>query len=267
MFLEPLRYNELREIFDEEAEKVIQFFIKKSLISQPEAMLGQMPIPVQVPKEHIETWVVQAIGGTPTGAGSYPVDILKAGEFAADVKMMACKMTSSGELANSDSGETSLAQKFTNTGDSLDDAFKNKEYQAIVDGWKDIIFNKLDKVRRDHNINRIYYIFILRADKKFYLCATKVNVDEIYNIEASRAGDSSIFISNLINENFGNAKIYKAKKRLELRLRPKYWVECKCCMDFNLNIVIPPKNIRDLVEKGNLDEYTDYLSGLFKNDN
>ena len=147
MFLEPLRYDELRELFDDDAIKVIQFFIKKSLISQPEPMLGQPPIPIQVPKEHIESWVVQAIGGIPTGAGSYPVDVIKPTIFGADVKMLACKMTMQGELANCDSGETSLAQNFADTGSSLDSLFKSGNYQEIVDGWKDIIFNKLNRTR------------------------------------------------------------------------------------------------------------------------
>ena len=43
----------------------------------------------------------------------------------------------------------------------------------------------------------------------------------------------SIFINGFIDSTLGNAKIYKAKKRLELRLKPLAWFEQGLC------IVIP----------------------------
>ena len=43
----------------------------------------------------------------------------------------------------------------------------------------------------------------------------------------------SIFLKGIIDEKYGNAKIYKAKKRLELRLKPKK------LFDDNFLIAIP----------------------------
>lgn len=258
MILTPLSYEELLEIFDKPALKVLDFCMKKTLIAQPERLIGQPKLPIQVPKEHIEQWIVQAIGAIPVGAGSYPIDVIKKDEFGADIKMLSCKVNASGELSDTTSGETSLAQKFTSAGVNLDVAFANKEYDTIAKDWANILKSKLNRVKTEQGLDTIYYIFILRASSKFYLCATKVNVDVIDQMTANQnnSTDTSVFVDNVIDDKFGNAKIYKSKKRLELRLKPKYWVENNyvICFDFS-NYTPPMVNLRDLVEQGNLSEY------------
>lgn len=265
MMLTPLNKNKLNELFDEDALKVLRFYMKKAMISQPEILVGQSPLSVQVPKEHIEQWIVQAIGGKPVGAGSYAVDIIH-NNIGIDVKMLAAKTTKNGELATSDSGETSLAQKFTHSGVDLDILFKEKKYNEIVDGWKDILYNKLSRVCKEQSLHTIYYFFILRSDSKFHLCAAEVDISKIDNLKVLRGTDSSVFIDGLIDERFGNAKIYKAKKRLELRLKPKYWYECKYTLDFDLDFIIPARNIRQLLEENKLDEYKKELWEFLIND-
>lgn len=90
MMLKPLNKAELEELFDERSLEVLRFYIKKAMIAQPEPLIGQNPLAIQVPKEHIEQWIVQSIGGKPVGAGSYPVDIVH-GNYGIDVKMLAAK--------------------------------------------------------------------------------------------------------------------------------------------------------------------------------
>lgn len=259
MVLKPLTKLELQEIFDETAIEVIDFYIKKSLFSQPELIEGQQPLPIHVPKEHIEQWVVQAIGASPVGAGSYGVDVVKEGDFGADVKMLSCKVDALGRVTDSDSGETSLAQNFKDTGVGLDELFARKEYDEIVNGWKDILVNKLQVVLDQQDIKKLYYIFILRADTSFHLCGMEVNIDEIENMKPQRATQSSVFIDSFINENYGKVKIYKAKKRLELRLRPKYWIDRNMTLNFNLKNILDEVSIRDLIENGKLKEYEECL--------
>lgn len=259
MVLEPMSLFELQEIFDDAAIRVLKFFIRKSVFSQPERIPGQDYLPIQVPKEHIEQWVVQAIGAKPVGAGSYGVDVVKPGEFGADVKMLSCKMDRLGRITNSDSGETSLAQNFKDTGVSLDQLFKEERHQEIIDGWKEIIRNKLEKVKREQYVDKIYYIFVLRAGTSFKLCALKVNVDELENITSNHATSSSLFIDNYIGSEYGNIKIYKAKKRLELRLRPKYWTTHNLTLNFNLNFDPEQVDIRKLVEEGKICEYEEKI--------
>ncbi|MGL6106105.1 hypothetical protein, partial [Romboutsia sp.] len=180
MILNPLTKAQLEELFDTRSLDVLRFYIKKAMIAQPEILVGQAPLGVQVPKEHIEQWIVQAIGGKPVGAGSYAIDIVHENS-GIDVKMLSAKSTKNGELATSDSGETSLAQKFTDSGVDLDNMFKEKKYAEIVDGWKDILYKKLSRVCTEQSLDKIYYFFILRAENKFHLCATQVDISQIEN--------------------------------------------------------------------------------------
>ncbi|MCC0678548.1 MULTISPECIES: hypothetical protein [unclassified Clostridioides] len=264
MILTPLKNEELLDLFDPTSLRVLDFCMKKTLIAQPERLINQAPLPIQVPKEHIEQWVAQAIGAVPVGAGSYPVDLIKENEFGADIKMLSCKINASGQLSDTTSGETSLAQKFTSAGVNLDIAFANKEYDKIVQDWSNILELKLSRVKVEQNINKIYYIFILRAASKFYLCATKVDLDLINTMSADKdnSTSTSVFVNNLIDDNFGNAKIYKSKKRLELRLKPKYWVENNYVITFDFNNYVSPMiNLRDLVQNQNLIEYMNRFIG------
>ncbi len=262
MVLRPLSLVELKKIFDDTAIEVLNYFIKKSVFSQPERIIGQEHLPIQVPKEHIEQWVVQAIGANPVGAGNYGVDVVKPGVFGADVKMLSCKIDTFGNVTNSDSGETSLAQNFKDTGISLDQLFQEQRYDQIVDGWKEIIRHKLQKVKDEQAVEKIYYIFILRAGLSFKLCGMEVNINELANIKPSRASASSLFIDNFIDLNYGNIKIYKAKKRMELRLRPKYWVDHNMTLNFALNFNSEQVNIRDLIENKTISEYEQKLVKL-----
>lgn len=259
MILEPLTKLELKNIFDKTAIETLNFFIKKSLFAQPERIPGQPPLPIQIPKEHIEQWVVQAIDASPVGAGSYAVDVVKEGQFGADVKMLSCKTDGLGTLKDSDSGETSLAQNFKDTGIGLDELFANRDYNRILDGWKNILFKKLDKVIREQGVSQIYYIFILRADTSFHLCGMKVNIDQLDEMTYGKATQSSLFVDNFIDPDYGKVKIYKAKKRMELRLRPKYWVDHNLTLDFNLHSITDEIRVRDLIEGDKLKEYQESL--------
>lgn len=262
MILTPVSSDELNSIFDQTALDVLDFCMKKTLMAQPERLIGQPQLPIQVPKEHIEQWVVQAIGAIPVGAGSYPIDVIKQNEFGADIKMLSCKVNISGDLSDTTSGETSLAQKFTNAGVNLDTAFANKEYDAIANDWAGILKAKLGRVKKEQDLDKIYYIFILRASTKFYLCATKVDVDKIDLMTANKdkSTSTSVFVDNVIDDNFGNAKIYKSKKRLELRLKPKYWVDNNYVIPFDFSNYMPPMvDLRNLVKNKKTSEYLQKL--------
>ena len=225
--LRPLQKEELYNFFSEHSLKVIQYFMNTSLFAQPEVYKDKESLPIQIPKEHLEQWFVQALQVEAVGAGSYPIDILKPNEWGADVKMLSCKVDKNSNLTNGDSGETSLAQKFKGTGISLDDMFKQEQYQEIIDGWTSIWRDKLIDVKSEKSIDRVYYFFFLRgSQKESYICAFEVDIENINtNIITQRDTNSqikqSVFLNGVIDERYGNSKIYKSKKRLELRLRPK----------------------------------------------
>ncbi len=136
--------------------------------------------------------------------------------------MLSCKVDKNDNLTNGDSGETSLAQKFKGTGVSLDDMFKQEQYQEIIEGWSSIWKDKLVNVKIDKNIDNIYFFFFLRGSKKeSYICAFEVDVDNINSQNITQRDRNSeikqsVFLNGVIDAKYGNSKIYKAKKRLEL---------------------------------------------------
>ncbi len=220
--LEPLSRQELENIFDEKALNIFSFQLEKSIIGMPEMKSDQEYMALQVPKEYLEQWCVQAINAKAVGAGSFPVDILK-DNWGADVKSMSCKVNKNGNLAKGVSGETSLAQKFKDTGTSLDSLFEEKKFEEVWLGWKDIVLEKNNKVIEDLKLENIYYFFFLRGAEEFYLCGTKLNLSCIENVTIGKTTSTSIYLENYISSELGNIKIYKSKKRLELRLNPLEW--------------------------------------------
>lgn len=253
MILEQLKLEELINIFDETAIRVLNYYMKKAILLQPETLVGQEPLPIQIPKEHMEQWILQAIGGKPVGAGNYPVDLIK-DDSGFDIKMLSCKVDKNGRLTNSDSGEASLAQKFIDSGTNLDQLFKDAKYDQIVDSWIHILQDKFNKVINKHNLKNIYYIFILRAKNTFYLCGTRVNVDQIKYLKVKKSSGKSVFVDNLIDERFGNGKIYQSKKRLELRLKPAAWVNSNYTITFPIGFKVNSANIRQLIEQKEIDK-------------
>lgn len=77
------------------------------------------------------------------------------------------------------------------------------------------------------------------------------------NIKPNDSTSSSLFIDNYIDENYGNIKIYKVKKRLELRLRPKYWTTHNFTLNFDLKSESEQIDVRKLIEKNRISEYQD----------
>lgn len=234
--LRPLSVEELQNIFTTEAVEIINYFIKKSIFSQPESKLWQDLLPFQVPKEHIEQWFVQALDAQWIWAWSYPVDIVKSSSrWGADVKMLSAKVDRHWKLRNNDSWETSLAQKFSGTWSILDTLFKEEKFEQIKTEWLDIYKEKLLDVYNEQEIDKIYYFILLRWWNKFYLVWMEVNLSGLADVTIDRSSKSSIYLKNFIPDNYGNTKIYKAKKRLELRLTPKNWEDEERCMVFDFD--------------------------------
>ncbi len=265
--LKPLSKTEIDKLLSEHSLKVIQYFMNTSIFAQPEVKENEDSLPIQIPKEHLEQWFAQALQVEPVGAGSYPIDILKPNKWGADVKMLSCKIDANDNLTSADSGETSLAQKFTGTGTNLDEMFNNGEYQKIIDGWISIWKDKLIKVKNEKNINTIYYFFFLRGGKnESYICAFEVDINNINTTTITQRDNvenitQSIFLKGVIDKKYGNAKIYKAKKRLELRLKPKGLLED----DYLITIPTELPNKRDIYQLvQNKDEFNKYMENKLK---
>lgn len=247
MVLKPLSILELKNIFDKKAVDILEFQLKKNIISQPEVLKGQGKIGMQIPKEYLEQWCVQALGAKPIGAGSYPVDILK-DNWGADIKSLACSLDKFGNLDMGDTGETSLAQNFSSGGVNLDSLFLDKKYDEIKNLWMDIVFSKNQTAMIEKKLDKIYYFIFLRGNEEYYLCGMEVDLNKLseVTVNTTRSTNTSIFLNEYIESRYGYTKIYKAKKRLELRLKAKNWVEDGLCIKLAIPKSLESVNLRDL---------------------
>lgn len=255
MVLRPLQLEELREFFDDKAIEILKFQLEKSIMAQPERKENisteeEQEENLQIANTYLEKWCVQALENVdPVGAGSYPVDLLKKREWGADIKGVSYKITKAKKVSNVESGEASLGQKFIEAGDNLDELFKNKEFKQIIEAWQNILKEKYDKVIQDKEIDKIYYFIFLKGVVGYYLCGIEVIIDNLKNLcedsENKRNSDKSIFLKNFIDDKYGSTKIYKSKKRLELRLRPKTWIDDGLCIELPIPNYLPAVNLRE----------------------
>tara|TARA_B100001093_G_C26811977_1_gene1007965 strand:+ start:198 stop:1016 length:819 start_codon:yes stop_codon:yes gene_type:complete len=244
MVINPLNKFELEKIFSESAQNLIKYFLFKSFFSQPAVMEDQKKLPIHIPKEHLEQWLVQSLGASPVGSGSYPVDVVDIKRnFAADAKMLAWN----GKPGNM-SNETSLLQKFKDAGNDLDIAFKQNKFDGVVSDWSRLLKKKLNKVKKDYKtIQKIYYFFLIREDRNFHLCGMDVDIEKLSLISVDRNTKSSVWIKDFIEPRYGKSNIYKAKKRMELRLYPSNWIKDNLVISFkNPNISVKGKNLKGM---------------------
>lgn len=250
--LQPLSKEQLHILFDSDAKDIIEYFIKKSVFSQPEKMIWQKELPIQIPKEHIEQWITQALWIESKWAWSYAIDLLDSdNRWWADVKMLSAKVDIEWNLKNGDSWETSLAQKFKSTGVWLDNLFIEWKYQIIMQEWFGIYKNKLQEVIKEHNLKNVYYFIILRWWDKLYLLWMEVFLDNIWScsVNSDRTSKDSVFIDNFIDSELWNIKIYKAKKRMELRLKSKNWYDKNLTIEFPTELLVNEINFREFVKE------------------
>jgi len=268
--INPLTNEELNQFLDHESREIIKYFIIKSLFSQPEPKLNQNTLPIQIPKEHIEQWFTQALNVNSVGAGSHPIDIYNPEQkWGADIKMLNIKISKSGNVLNRDSGEASLGQKFTGTGNELDSLFKDKKYNSIKNGWLNLYVEKYKSIKNKYDMDKIFYFFILRPGSQkdgayFYFAGAVIDLDNIKNVKVNktRTTDKSVYIQNFISDKFGNTKIYKSKRRLELRLYPKEWVDSKFALKISTTFNHKHINLREQYNKDYMNKKLEEINNI-----
>ncbi len=148
---------------------------------------------------------------------------------------MSIKVDKHGNILDVESGETSLAQKFTES--NLDSYFIDGDFDKIKDLWVEILVDKYNKVIEDTGLKKIYYIFLMRGNMDYYLFIANLNYELIskknLRVNYDRSTKDSVYLNGFIDNKFGSIKIYKAKKRLELRLLPKFIIDNNFCYKFN----------------------------------
>lgn len=120
-------------------------------------------------------------------------------------------------LSGSYTNEKSIMQNFSDTVD-LDSLFNNKEGEKAVDIFKKNLVKKCSP--GDKLLNEIYYLLFICKKRNIYLVCLKLNTEMIESMKFGEVTKKckSITINDFIDGSVGNVKLYKSKKRLELRL-------------------------------------------------
>jgi hypothetical protein len=174
-------------------------------------------------------------------------------------------------------GEKSLGQKFADNnfgdyGDNFDSLFQTGNYEKIILAWKKILKKKWKKAITDHNLDNLYLVNLLlyKAKKKLYVVLFKINLSKINDMQKGEPSKASIKIKNFIDDALGNLKIYKSKKRMELRLKPREIIEKRGnFLSFDITSKVKSKNLREILSNENkkkeyLLEETEKFKDFFK---
>ena len=253
MVLEEVTSNELNEIFDSSAKEVLNYLLQRCVISYPEFLPSQKDTALYLEKKQCEQWIVQALGLKPVGEGSYPIDGINDNK-GYDVSSLALNQSKKGKM-NSQTGEKSLGQKFSDenfgeSDDNLDSLFGSGNYDKIINAWKKILKKKWLQAIKDHKLENIYLVNLIlyKPEKKLYIFLLKINHKNLEDVTKEKISDKSVFLKNFIDEKFGNAKIYKSKKRLELRLKPDQFLKNKSFLEFKIESKVNSKNLREIFQ-------------------
>lgn len=144
------------------------------------------------------------------GNGSKCIDVQLDETLGIDVSVLTLN---NGTYTN----EKSILQNFTNCG-SLDVLFNTKKGNEAVNIFKNKLIEKYSQCLFD-----IYYLIFICHHTNIYITCFKWNLNKIKNMTFSSFTKTckNITIKNFINSALGIVKLYKSKKRLELRLTKK----------------------------------------------
>ncbi len=252
-----LSKKDIEKFIDEEAYGVIEYLLRKVAFSQPEVKDKSELSGIQITKEFLEDWIAQACNLTKVGAGNYPIDVYSKNKYGIDVKFLTAKINKNGDYTNSYSNETSLSQNFKIAGLDLDQMFASKKYENILLAWIKILEAKILIPINDFNLKKVYYFIFIRAGNKVSLAIADVNNKEIRNLKTNRSTDTSVFVQNFIEDRYGNVKIYKSKKRMELRVFPKALEEDNKLISWNFENFYPDIiSLRDVVKDKKIEQHS-----------
>jgi hypothetical protein len=262
MILEELKKKDLEKIFDQNSKIIIDFLLKRTLISYPEFLEGQNQKSVYLEKKQCEQWIVQSLGLKPVGEGSYPIDGIDKNSVGYDVSTVNWGVTKTGKN-KTETGEKSLSQKFSdsnfgNEEDTLDELFKNKKFTEILNNWKTILKNKWNNTIKEKSLKKIILINLVKHSvlNKMYILGLQINPENIDQCEIKPPKilkktnkkpkePASVHVSNFISDELGSIKIYKSKKRIELRIKPEKWLENNSYIEFSYKFNNKVKNLRE----------------------
>lgn len=165
-----------------------------------------------VEDEFSEWFIEKVTGGKQIGKGHIAMDVKTGAGDGVDVFCIIMNKV--------ESNEKSLIQNFKKTGKDLDILFKEHKFEEAIKMFMAHYKEKLDEVIKTKEMRALYYLGFVSTVEEVFLVNFKINVENIQNVGVKKAtkGGVSIFLNNFIMPGHGNVKLYKSKKRIELRL-------------------------------------------------
>lgn len=154
--------------------------------------------------------VAKSINGKRIGEGNSPIDVINhEKKIGIDVMCLSCN--------SNQTNEKSIMQNFTGGGNCLDDIFTNKQFQKGINLYKKDYCKKLLKAINKYKIKHLYYLVFISIKNNIYISLFELDITSIINMKFKKNSNKSIYIDNFIDMKYGETKLYKSKKRLELR--------------------------------------------------
>lgn len=168
--------------------------------------------------EFSEYYVAGASKGIEIGGGNCSMDVITQNNEGIDVMCVIMNKYSS--------NEKSLIQNFSFSGTDLDTLFREKKDVEALNLYINQYSKKLYNIKFEENLSDLYILSFISTHKDVYLTCFKINLDNIKNISTGGFVNNqkdlctNIMVNNFINPLYGNVRLYKSKKRMELRLLP-----------------------------------------------
>jgi len=164
----------------------------------------------------IEYITTKAVGGKKVSDGNSPIDIINEEyKIGLDITCLCCN--------SQQTNEKSIMQNFSVSGNNLDTLFATEQLHEATYLYKKDYHRKMVQALKKYNLNNIYYLVYISIGSTIYLSLFKLNICAIVNIRNSglTLQKKSIIFLNFIDSRYGETKLYKSKKRLELRFNKK----------------------------------------------
>jgi len=208
--LTPINYNKLDIDYT-----ILKNYLKKYIEPRIEYYRETNTQNLELESGFSEWWIKKSSNGIRIGDGNSPMDVITKKNNAIDT-MCLC-------MNNNISNEKSIMQNFGSTGNNLDLYFNTKNDIKVI---RMFIKDYIDKIKNFSIKNKVpltklYYCIFISTKTNVYLSCFKININNIIYIKSHGFTKSmkSINIKNFINDKYGNVKLYKSKKRLELRIK------------------------------------------------
>jgi hypothetical protein len=119
------------------------------------------------------------------------------------------------------SNEKSLMQNFSESGENLDHLFHEKDDATAVGLFVEGYSKKLLKCKTEKDLTELYILAFISTHTEVHMTCFNINIENLKNVSSGGfVGDKyvNIIVNGFINSAYGNVRLYKSKKRMELRL-------------------------------------------------